>query len=239
MESSTTMHEAVPDTVHSVTAGVLDAVSGSAQAEAPSEEVARRAPAWITPAFFCSGFAALIYQVVWQRVLFANFGINIEAVTVVVTAFLLGLGFGSLFGGVLSTRGNGLLVMFGLLELSVGAYGVASVPLFHAVARLSVGMTGWETGTLTFLLVLAPTLLMGATLPLLVAFVVARTGNVGNSVGALYFVNTAGSAVAALVTALVVLRQFGEIRSVWLAAAINATVGTFVLIQSTRAGERL
>ncbi len=57
---------------------------------------------WLGPAFLASGFAALIYQVVWQRVLFAVFGINIEAVTVVVTAFLLGLGFGSLLGGHLS-----------------------------------------------------------------------------------------------------------------------------------------
>ena len=56
-------------------------------------------PMWLGPAFLASGFAALIYQVVWQRVLFAVFGINIEAVTVVVTAFLLGLGFGSLSAG--------------------------------------------------------------------------------------------------------------------------------------------
>ena len=52
--------------------------------------------------FAGSGFAALVYQVVWQRSLFAIYGINVEAVTVVVTAFMLGLGIGSLAGGWLS-----------------------------------------------------------------------------------------------------------------------------------------
>src|ERR1700716_475466 len=52
--------------------------------------------------FFFSGFPALIYQLTWQRALFRIFGVNIESVTIVVTAFMLGLGFGSLLGGVLS-----------------------------------------------------------------------------------------------------------------------------------------
>src|SRR6185295_16075978 len=54
--------------------------------------------------FFVSGFPALIYQLAWQRALFRIFGVNIESVTIVVTAFMLGLGLGSLAGGWLSTR---------------------------------------------------------------------------------------------------------------------------------------
>jgi hypothetical protein len=46
--------------------------------------------------FFCSGMPALIYQIVWQRALFAIYGVNSESVTVVVTAFMIGLGLGSL-----------------------------------------------------------------------------------------------------------------------------------------------
>jgi hypothetical protein len=67
-----------------------------------------------TSIFFASGFAALIYQIVWQRALFTIFGINVEAVTIVVTGFLLGLGFGSLIGGWLSRKSAiPLLVLFG------------------------------------------------------------------------------------------------------------------------------
>ncbi len=54
--------------------------------------------------FFCSGFPALIYQLTWQRALVLIFGVNIESVTIVVTAFMLGLGLGSLAGGALSKR---------------------------------------------------------------------------------------------------------------------------------------
>ena len=56
--------------------------------------------------FFFSGFPALIYQLTWQRALFRIFGVNIESVTVVVTAFMLGLGIGSLAGGWLSKHGR-------------------------------------------------------------------------------------------------------------------------------------
>ena len=45
--------------------------------------------------FFLSGFPALIYQIVWQRALFTIFGVNVESVMVVVSAFMLGLGLGA------------------------------------------------------------------------------------------------------------------------------------------------
>lgn len=187
-------------------------------------------PAWIAPAFFSSGFAALIYQVVWQRVLFATFGINIEAVTIVVTAFLLGLGFGSLAGGVLSGhRRIHPLVAFAGLELAIGVYGLISVPLFHWAAELSLGTSTTAAGAMSFALVVFPTLFMGATLPLLVSFAIRCSHNVGLSVGWLYFVNTAGSALASVVTVVFVLRTVGETGTVRIAAAANFAVALFVL----------
>src|SRR3984893_14939253 len=54
--------------------------------------------------FLCSGMPALIYQHVWQRVLFSIYGVNSQSVAVVVTAFMLGLGIGSLAGGRLCVR---------------------------------------------------------------------------------------------------------------------------------------
>ena len=187
-------------------------------------------PVWIAPAFFASGFAALIYQVVWQRVLFATFGINIEAVTIVVTAFLLGLGFGSIAGGVLSVnRRIHPLVVFAGLEVAIGVYGLISLPLFHRAAELSLGTSTATAGVMSFALVVFPTLFMGATLPLLVSFAVRYSGNVGHSVGWLYFVNTAGSALASVATVVFVLRTMGEMGTVRIAAAANFAVALFVL----------
>lgn len=200
----------------------------------------RSSTAWLPVAFFASGFAALVYQVVWQRVLFANFGISIEAVTIVVTAFLAGLGIGNLIGGRLSLAGRTTLArIFGIVEMSVGAYGIVSVPLFRWLAVYAAGMSDFAVGSLTILLVVIPTVLMGVTLPLLVAYRVVDNFNVGESVGQLYFVNTAGSALASLACAAFLMGTLGELKSVLLAASLNISVGAFVLLRrGLRAGSR-
>ena len=74
---------------------------GAGRARAIDAERSRREVglALVGVIFFMSGFPALIYQLVWQRSLFTIYGINVESVTVIVTAFMLGLGLGSLVGG--------------------------------------------------------------------------------------------------------------------------------------------
>ena len=81
--------------------------------------------------FFFSGFPALIYQLTWQRALFRIFGVNIESVTIVVTAFMLGLGLGSLAGGWLSKRRSmPLLPLLAAIEILTGIFGVGSLAIF-------------------------------------------------------------------------------------------------------------
>ena len=176
--------------------------------------------------FFFSGFPALLYQIIWQRALFTIYGVNIESVTVIVTVFMLGLGLGSLAGGWVSKNPSlPLLLVFGVIELCVGAFGAISIPLFHQVAVHTSGAGAARTALVTFFLLLLPTLLMGSTLPLLVGYFVRNNSNVGESVGALYAVNTVGSAAACFVAALFAMRAFGESGSVRLAMGANAAVG--------------
>src|SRR5579871_306328 len=197
--------------------------------------MSRAAFRWFYLLFFVSGFPALLYQIVWQRTLFAIYGVNIESVTVVVSAFMLGLGLGSLAGGRISRNPSApLLLLFGGIELGIAAYGLASLPLFHAVARFTAGAPPLQTGLLSFGLVLIPTALMGATLPLLVAQLVRFSGNVGQSVGALYFVNTLGSSVACFVAALATMPHLGMSGSIMVAAALNVLVGSSVLLLQFR-----
>jgi MFS family permease len=181
--------------------------------------------------FCASGFAALLYQIVWQRALFTIYGIDTESVTMVVTAFMLGLGLGSLVGGRLSRDPRRpVLLYFALFELSIGVFGAGSLALFRHVGAATVMMSTWAIGLTTFAVVLVPTLLMGATLPLLVAHAVAASRNVGRSVGWLYFVNTLGSALASLVAVGFLLGTLGQQGTVLLAAGINAAVGVTVLV---------
>ena len=181
--------------------------------------------------FFLSGFPALLYQIVWQRALFTLYGVNIESVTIIVTVFMLGLGIGSLAGGWLSSRsGIRLLLAFGVIEFSVGTFGAVSLWIFHRIGALTAGASTSTTGLLAFGLLLVPTMLMGSTLPLLVEYFVRRTGNVGESVGLLYSVNTLGSGAACLAAALVLMRVLGESGTVRLACFFNLFVGVTALV---------
>ncbi len=181
--------------------------------------------------FFVSGFPALLYQIVWQRSLFTFYGVNIESVTMVVTAFMLGLGLGSLLGGVVTRYPRiPLLATFGFVELLTAFYGVFSLRIFGWAAEFTAGSSPLKTGTAAFALIVLPTMLMGSTLPILVSYTVRIFRNVGMSVGALYAANTLGSAAACFCAGRFLMRWLGEWKTVALAAGLNAVVGTGVLI---------
>jgi spermidine synthase/predicted MFS family arabinose efflux permease len=186
----------------------------------------RARSALVAALFFCSGFPALIYQIVWQRVLFSIYGVNVQSVAVVVSAFMLGLGMGSLVGGCVSERfPNRGISIFGICELAVAGFGLISLRLFHWASGFTAGTSLGYIILFSFLLLSLPTMLMGATLPLLVEQLVRSSRSVGYSVATLYFVNTLGSAVACYVCAEVLLRNFGQSGSVTLAACLNTAVG--------------
>lgn len=180
---------------------------------------------WIPALFLVSGVPALLYQIVWQRMLFGIFGTNIESVTIVVAGFMLGLGLGSLAGGGLSQRLDGRwLLGFAAIELLIGLLGLASPVVFGTVAEQFHSTSLLATGVMSFALVVAPTVLMGATLPLLTADLVARTRQVGRSVGVLYGLNTIGSALACVLAAEWAMGALGMTGVVRLAAGLNLLV---------------
>jgi len=172
--------------------------------------------------FVVSGVSALLYQLVWQRSLLLLYGSNTESVAMVVSAFLIGLGLGSIAGGAISKIERApLVLLFSGIELGIGLYGIFSLQLFHWVGEYTLTAGTLETGLLAFALVLVPTLLMGATLPLLVAYRVNTSGHVGRSVSWLYFVNTLGAGLGAFAAAVVFFSAFGLSGTVRLAAVLN------------------
>ncbi len=175
--------------------------------------------------FFFSGFPALIYQLTWQRALFRIFGVNIESATIVVTAFMLGLGLGSLAGGWLSKRrAIPLLPLLAAIELMTGAFGLFSLEIFDRVGDLTVARSLPVMAAVNLGLVLVPTLLMGATLPILVGHLVRRSGHVGGAVGLLYYVNTLGAGAACLVCTVLLFPFLGMQGAVSVAVAMNGAV---------------
>jgi spermidine synthase len=176
--------------------------------------------------FLVSGMPALIYQVVWQRALFSIYGVNAESVAVVVSAFMMGLGIGSLAGGWISSRfPRRSILIFGLAELGIAIFGLFSLSIFRWVAAYTAGANLLSVVIFSFALLLIPTVLMGATLPILVEHLVRRSGLVGASVSRLYFVNTLGSGLACYFCARFLMRELGQAGAVALAACLNTMVG--------------
>jgi len=200
-----------------------------------NEKSSRADTLFLSLLFLLSGMPALIYQIVWQRVLFSIYGVNSQSVAVVVSAFLIGLGLGSLLGGYLSTRlPRHAIRFFGIAELGIAIFGLSSLRIFHWFATFTSGAGLAPVVLYSLLLLLLPTMLMGATLPLLMEHLVLTSGNVGTSISRLYFVNTLGSAIACYLCATFFLREFSQSGAVIVAALMNTLVGATAYIYAAR-----
>ena len=181
-----------------------------------------------------TGFSALTLQVVWQRVISLHAGLDLLASTTVVTAFLAGLGVGSLAGGALADRlgPRRSLLAFALSNAAIGVFAWSSLWLFYDVYQRFAAELDSAAAMFAFhfLLLAIPTTLMGLSLPLLARGAVAASGEIAPLVGRLYGVNTLGAAVGAAVAGWVLLGELGFVSTVRIAAAINFTAAVVVLL---------
>lgn len=179
--------------------------------------------------FFISGFSALIYQVCWQRLLFTGFGVDLTSITVIVSVFMAGLGVGAYFGGRIADKfSTRLLIIFCLIEFGIGCFGFLSANLILLVQDALV-QSGLVILTFaTFLLLIFPTFLMGATLPILTSFFNGYIANVGESIGTLYFYNTLGAAMGALTTGFILFNYLTLSQTIYLAASLNIAISMII-----------
>jgi spermidine synthase len=198
----------------------------SLAASIDAQTLSGRSPFVLTRAlFFASGFAALLYQIAWQRVLFGWYGVDLDSVSAIVSIFMFGLGAGAIIGGWLADRfASRRILLFAMMELTIAAFGVFSLNVIDNVGALFPAASIPRLVILTFLVFVVPTCAMGATLPVLVTELVQRTQNVGASTGMLYFVNTLGAAMGALTAGHLLLPLGGLDCLVAGAAALNLLV---------------
>lgn len=174
--------------------------------------------------FFFSGFSSIIYQVVWQRILTLYYGGNISSITLIVTVYMLGLGLGSLIGGIISEKIKNRITLYFIIELLIGAFGAFSITLITLLGSHTAGSDYHLTFIYVFLLLCFPTLLMGMTLPLLTKIFVDIIHNFTRTVSLLYFINTLGAAAGAIICAYVLI-SFGGLDT----AVNTATLINFIL----------
>lgn len=195
------------------------------------------------PLFFLSGAAALIYQVVWQRILSLSAGVGVRSMAIVVSAFMLGLGLGSEMGGRLANRlsPQSALKMFAAAEALLCIIGGTSPLLFYDFLyhQLSPSMTDLARVALVqFAALLPPTLLMGASLPLLVRATVLSSEEAPRRVTRLFAVNVLGSALGAVATPWLLLRWGSMSTAALVAALLNGLVSLGALALCRRRGSQ-
>jgi spermidine synthase len=186
--------------------------------------------------FFISGFCGLLYQVVWTRMAFACFGIITPVLSVVLSVFMLGLAVGAWAGGksIASRAGKGgisAVAFYAGAELLIGLGAFAVPALFDLGQRLL--FSAGQTDSLAYLslsaLVLALSILpwclcMGATFPLMMAYVREEDRDCTDSFSYLYLANVLGAMSGAFLTAVVLVELLGFRHTLWAAAAGNFTI---------------
>lgn len=190
--------------------------------------------AWpLAAAFFLSGFAALLYELLWFRLLAHVFGSTATAASTLLAAYLFGLGLGAWLFGRLSDRlpAVRLLVVYVTVEAAIGLYGGGSRLLLSGGAALYEWSHAWASASaarllfarfaVSFLLVAIPTTLMGGTLPLMVQLLRGGAVDCGRATGRAYAINTAGAAAATLLLPTLLLPRLGIAASLGVATAAN------------------
>ena len=150
--------------------------------------------------FLISGCCALMYQVGWQRSLYGIIGVDIDSITIIVSVFMLGIGFGGMLGGWIADWAPRRRIQFyAAAEILIALYGLASLVLLESMGNwlAAAGGAAVWSGVASFAFLIIPTTLMGMTLPLLTMAFNDWKKNIGVSVGQLYFFNTLGAAIGA------------------------------------------
>jgi predicted membrane-bound spermidine synthase len=188
--------------------------------------------------FGFAGFVSLSLEVLWTRLLVFRLYTTVYAFAVMLTTFLAGIALGSLVYAAIERRGmvRRHVRAFGLVESAIGVLGLASIPLFASFEPITAtwNVTSWREETaqkllLSALIMIVPTLLMGAAVPLVSRIHERNQGAIGASVGRVYAVNTLGTILGALVAGFVLAPLLGTQASIVLVSTIALAVGTAIL----------
>jgi len=190
-------------------------------------------------AIFLSGGSALIYQLIWVRLLGLVFGVSSFAVATVVAVFLLGLGLGSYFFGRWSEHAKDPLRIYVYVELGIAALSMVSyviidaLPVYRHVyeyAYNNLGLYGLSLVrlVLSIVVLLPPVFLIGGTMPLIAKYFITAPQQLGSNFSKLYYFNTLGASAGVLLTGFVFVQYFGVFATLMIAVAGNLAVALII-----------
>ena len=194
---------------------------------------------WVYGLFVCSGFAGLLYEVVFAKHLGIIFGGTALAAYTVMATYMGGMALGAWLGGIIAERVRTPLKWYALFEAAIGVYALATPALFKLIEHIYIALasdvrpdapilTFWRVA-LGALVLGIPTLLMGTTLPIMFKFLRGYLSNRGRIISRLYTANIIGAAFGALIGAYLVLPTFGLLSSTRLAAMLSLIIALYAL----------
>jgi spermidine synthase len=188
--------------------------------------------------FWLSGAVALVYEVLWLRQIALLFGATAFTTGAALASFMAGLSIGGYLGGRIAARHRSPLWLYGCLELglvlavsTVGPLLSIADPLFAWLYRTgphALSLNAART-VVCFLVLLGPTILMGATLPTLAQVVARSPQHLARRLGALYAFNTFGAAIGSFFTGFFLLAHLGVSGTRRTALIMNTIVGLSAL----------
>src|SRR3989338_5711384 len=196
--------------------------------------------------FVLSGFCSLLYQVVWTRLAFAQFGVITPVLSVVLSTFMLGLALGSFAAGrwiapLTAQTGISAIRWYALTELFIGMGALAVPACFAAGAAflLPSGSMASAAYLAAAAAIVALALLpccarMGATFPLMMAFLRERDAASPASFSYLYLANVLGAMTGVLATAGALVELLGFRRTLLVAVGVNVGVAVISAVMSPR-----
>lgn len=198
-------------------------------------------------AFFLSGLAALLFEALWFYQAGLGLGNSLWASSLVLAAFMGGLGVGNGLVGRLGHRIRRPVRLYALLELVIGISGVSIVyllpvitpwlvPIFQPFLDATYGLNALRLGV-SFLVLLVPASAMGATMPLLVSALYRRDPRFGAVLGRLYGWNTLGAVVGAVIGDAFLIAWLGIHGAAATAAIVNCTAALLAIAMAKRLEE--
>jgi spermidine synthase len=181
-----------------------------------------------------SGLAALIYEIVWFQLLELVIGSSAVSLGVLLATFMGGTCLGSLFFPRFVSPHRHPLRVYAWVEFGIAAFGILIMLLMPLVGGIYTTWSGYGLGgfllrgIIASVVLLPPTLLMGATLPALARCLNDSPGGVSR-VGFLYAANIGGAVFGCLTAGFYLLREYDAITATLVAAAINAAVAAVAL----------
>jgi spermidine synthase len=186
--------------------------------------------------FFLSGAFALVYEVSWVRAMTLLFGSTSLAASTVLSVFMGGLALGAWLSGRRADRLGAPLTTYGVIEVALSLYALLTPWLFRWVLPVFEWFGGSVSDAVlpislfrfavVAVLLLPPTALMGATLPILSRFYAQRRSDPGRGAGLLYGLNTLGAFAGTVAAGLLLLPTLGLHLSIVTAALANLALGT-------------